>query len=158
MLGTQRSIGKPPNPESLPIGPSGLTDEGLIVNEPMTYREIDAVVEAFAQAADAKRLGFDGIELHGAHGYLIDQFFWEKTNQRNDHYGGNFIDRTRFAVEIIRACRCAVGPDFPIIFRYSQWKRRPFSAKLVETPEQLAQFLFPLVGAGVTHAHQAKIS
>ena len=153
-VGTQRSIGKLPNPETLPIGPSGLTDEGLIVNEPMTYREIDAVVEAFAQAAaDAKKLGFDGIELHGAHGYLIDQFFWEKTNQRTDHYGGNFIHRTRFAVEIIQACRRSVGPDFPIIFRYSQWKRRPFSAKLVETPEQLAQFLFPLVDAGVDIFH-----
>lgn len=153
-VGTQRGVGKPPNPESLPIGPSGLTDEGFRVNKPMTYREIDEVVEAFAQAAaDAKRLGFDGIELHGAHGYLIDQFFWEKTNQRTDHYAGNFVQRTRFAVEIIQACRRAVGPDFPIIFRYSQWKRRPFSAKLVETPEQLTQFLCPLVDAGVDMFH-----
>ncbi|MED4400031.1 NADH:flavin oxidoreductase [Metabacillus fastidiosus] len=153
-VGTQRGIGKPPNPESLPIGPSGLTAEGFKVNEPMTDREIEEVIEAFAQAAaDAKRLGFDGIELHGAHGYLIDQFFWEQTNKRTDHYGGNFITRTRFAVEIIQACRRVVGPDFPIILRYSQWKRRPFTAKLVETPEQLDQFLSPLVDAGVDIFH-----
>ncbi|WP_430124624.1 NADH:flavin oxidoreductase [Paenibacillus solani] len=153
-VGTQRGIGQLPNPESLPIGPSGLTAEGFNINEPMTEREIEGVVEAFAQsAADAKRLGFDGIELHGGHGYLIDQFFWDQTNRRTDRYGGDFIARTRFAVEIIRACRRAVGPDFPIILRYSQWKRRPFTAKLVTTPQQLAEFLSPLVDAGVDIFH-----
>lgn len=69
-----------PNPESLPIGPSGLDVFTLKKkSEPMTVEEIHSVVDAFAQAAkDAKRLGFDGIELHGAHGYLIDQFFGKK--------------------------------------------------------------------------------
>lgn len=123
------------------------------VNE-LTEAEIRDIVEAFAQAAaDAKSIGFDGIELHGAHGYLIDQFFWEKTNQRTDRYGGDIVARTRFAVEVIEACRQAVGPDYPIVLRISQWKGSDYSAKLAETPEQLGQFLAPLVEAGVDIFH-----
>src|SRR5690606_14846678 len=96
-------------------------DDKLIVHG-MTHEDIQDVVRAFAQAAkDAKAIGCDAVELHGAHGYLIDQFFWEGTNQRDDEYGGNMENRGRFAVEIIRAVREAVGPDFPIIFRFSQW-------------------------------------
>ncbi|MCP3774478.1 NADH:flavin oxidoreductase [Paenibacillus sp. MZ04-78.2] len=116
--------------------------------------EIAAIVQGFAQAAsEAKRLGFDGIELHGAHGYLIDQFFWEKTNTRTDSYGGDMVARTRFAVEIIEACRRAVGPEFPIVLRFSQWKASNYTAKLAETPELLEQFLAPLVDAGVDIFH-----
>ncbi|WP_198957550.1 NADH:flavin oxidoreductase [Paenibacillus selenitireducens] len=116
--------------------------------------EIAEIVQAFAQAAaEAKRIGFDGIELHGAHGYLIDQFFWEKTNQRTDRYGGNMLARTRFAVEVIEACRQAVGPEFPIVLRLSQWKGSDYTAKLVEMPAQLEQFLAQLVDAGVDIFH-----
>ncbi|MFI4941357.1 MAG: hypothetical protein ACHP7O_13585 [Burkholderiales bacterium] len=143
-----------PNPEAAPIGPSGLFKPGVKVAEPMTEAEITAVVAAYAQAAaDAKRLGFDGIELHGAHGYLIDQFFWEGTNQRTDQYGGDIVRRTRFAVEIIEACRRAVGAEFPIILRISQWKQQDYTARLATTPEQLAQFLAPLTAAGVDIFH-----
>ncbi|MDD4321099.1 MAG: hypothetical protein PHH31_06075 [Acidaminococcaceae bacterium] len=111
-------------------------------------------MQAFAAAAlAAKKLGFDGIEIHGAHGYLIDQFFWEKTNQRHDKYGGNMKARSQFAVEIIKACRSAVGSDFPIVFRYSQWKMGSYQAKLTNTPEELAVFLEPLVEAGVDIFH-----
>jgi 2,4-dienoyl-CoA reductase-like NADH-dependent reductase (Old Yellow Enzyme family) len=117
-------------------------------------REITAIVEAFAQAAsDAKRLGFDGIELHGAHEYLIDQFFWEKTNTRADKYGGSMTARTRFAVEVIEACRRAVGSEFPIVLRISQWKSSSYTAKLAKTPAELASFLEPLVNAGVDVFH-----
>ncbi len=116
--------------------------------------DIAAIVQAFAQAAfEAKRLGFDGIELHGAHGYLIDQFFWENTNTRTDSYGGDMLARTRFAVEVIEACRRAVGPEFPIVLRYSQWKASDYTAKLAETPALLEQFLAPLVDAGVDIFH-----
>jgi 2,4-dienoyl-CoA reductase-like NADH-dependent reductase (Old Yellow Enzyme family) len=116
--------------------------------------EIKDIVQAFAQSAlDAKRLGFDGIELHGAHGYLIDQFFWEKTNQRTDRYGGDMLARTRFAVEVIEACRQAVGPEFPIVLRLSQWKQTDYTAKLAGTPALLEQFLAPLVDAGVDIFH-----
>lgn len=153
-IGTQREIGSLPNPEALPVGPSGLTGTEVKVNEPMTEKEINTVIKAYAQAAaDAIRIGFDGIELHGAHGYLIDQFFWEKTNRRTDPYGGNLIKRTRFAVEVIEACRHAVGPDFAIVFRFSQWKIGDYTAKLARTPEELAQFLEPLVDAGVDIFH-----
>ncbi|RNB78566.1 NADH:flavin oxidoreductase [Brevibacillus panacihumi] len=120
------------------------------------YSEADiaAIVQAFAQsAAEAKRLGFDGIELHGAHGYLIDQFFWEQTNPRTDRYGGDMVKRTRFAVEVIEACRRAVGPDFPIVLRISQWKSEDYTAKLAATPAELEQFLKPLTVAGVDVFH-----
>ncbi|MDR6553464.1 NADH:flavin oxidoreductase [Paenibacillus qinlingensis] len=153
-VGMTRKNGSLPHPEALSIGPSGLTLTGEQVNEPMTQADIDQVVEAFAQAAaDAKRIGFDGIELHGAHGYLIDQFLWERTNQRTDKYGGSMLARTRFAVEVIEACRRAVGPDFPIIIRLSQWKSAEYTAKLADTPELLGQLLAPLVEAGVDIFH-----
>jgi 2,4-dienoyl-CoA reductase-like NADH-dependent reductase (Old Yellow Enzyme family) len=119
-----------------------------------TEAEIAAIVEAFAQAAyEAKRIGFDGVELHGAHGYLIDQFFWEKSNPRTDRYGGNMIARTRFAVEVIEACRRTVGPEFPIVLRFSQWKSTDYTAKLAATPALLEQFLKPLIEAGVDIFH-----
>ena len=155
-VGMARQInGENPNPAALPVGPSGIdVASGEKVTEAMTLLEIEQIVKAFGQAAnDAKRLGFDGIEIHGAHGYLIDQFFWEQTNQRQDKYGGDMLARSRFAVEIVKACREAVGPDFPIIFRYSQWKLGHYTAKLAETPEQLAAFLAPLVAAGVDIFH-----
>ena len=153
-VGTVRKVGDRPNPEAPPIGPSGLYKPGVKVAEPMTEAEIAAVIAAYAQAAaEARRLGFDGIELHGAHGYLIDQFFWEGTNQRTDRYGGDMVARTRFAVEVIQACRRAVGPDFPILLRFSQWKQQDYAARLAATPGLLGRFLAPLVDAGVDVFH-----
>ena len=155
-VGTARKTnGDNPNPEAPPIGPSGIDlMTGEKVTKPMTITEIEQIIKAFATAAaDAKRLGFDGIEIHGAHGYLIDQFFWEKTNHRQDKYGGNMRARSQFAVEIVKACRKAVGPDFPIIFRYSQWKTGSYQTKLANTPEELSIFLAPLVEAGVDIFH-----
>ncbi|QUL53472.1 NADH:flavin oxidoreductase [Paenibacillus tritici] len=117
-------------------------------------QEITELIEAFEQAAaNAKKVGFDGIELMAAHGFLIDQFFWEKTNTRTDEYGDDLVARTRFASEVIAACRRAVGPEFPIVLRISQWKYDAYTAKLVETPEQLKRFLTPLVDAGVDIFH-----
>ncbi len=153
-VGTVRRMGDRPNPEAPPIGPSGLYKPGVKVVEPMSEAEIAAVIAAYARAAaDAKRLGFDGVELHGAHGYLIDQFFWEGTNQRSDRYGGDLLARTHFAVEVIQACRRAVGADFPIVLRFSQWKQQDYGARLASTPELLAKFLAPLVDAGVDVFH-----
>jgi len=119
-----------------------------------TEADIAEIVQAFARAAsEAQRIGFDGIELHGAHGFLIDQFFWEKTNPRTDRYGGGMVARTRFAVEVIEACRRAVGPEFPIVLRFSQWKMGDYTVKLAESPELLEQLLAPLVEAGVDVFH-----
>jgi 2,4-dienoyl-CoA reductase-like NADH-dependent reductase (Old Yellow Enzyme family) len=137
-----------------PISPSGLLKPESKIGEPMTIAEIHAMVNACAEAAEnAKLVGFDGVELHGAHGYLIDQFFWDGTNKRTDEYGGNLSQRARFAVDIIRECRRRVGPDFPILLRFSQWKLQDYSAKLATTPQELAQFLEPLAAAGLDGFH-----
>ncbi|WIM38289.1 NADH:flavin oxidoreductase [Paenibacillus sp. PK4536] len=149
-MGIARPAGSLPHPEAPSLAPSGLDLDGKQVTAPMTQQEIDEVIQAFVDAAvQAQKLGFDGIQVHGAHGYLIDQFFWEKTNQRTDRYGGDFIKRAQFAVEIIQKIRAEVGPDYPIAIRLSQWKMSDYQAKLFDTPEQLGQFLDVLVEAGV---------
>jgi 2,4-dienoyl-CoA reductase-like NADH-dependent reductase (Old Yellow Enzyme family) len=153
-VGLMRRLGQGRNPEVPPVGPSGLFKPGKRVTEPMTDAEVADVISAFAKAAaDAKRLGFDGVEIHGAHGYIIDQFFWEGTNERTDPYGGDMLRRTRFAADIVRAARKAAGPDFPIILRWSQWKQQDYTARLAPDPESLEAFLSPLVDAGVDAFH-----
>ena len=153
-VGMVVSQGQQPREGIQPIGPSGFSKPGERTGQPMTQTDVDKVIQAFAQGArDAKDLGFDGVELHGAHGYLIDQFFWEATNQRSDKYGGDLVSRTRFATEIIRAVRTSVGPDFPVVLRWSQWKLQDFDAKLARTPQDLELFLQPLVDAGVDAFH-----
>jgi 2,4-dienoyl-CoA reductase-like NADH-dependent reductase (Old Yellow Enzyme family) len=152
--GIARNPAKTNSPDLPSASPSGLQAPGKKVSEPLTVKEIEDLIASFASAAaDAQRLGFDGIEIHGAHGYLIDQFFWEELNQRTDAWGGSMENRGRFAVEIIKASRAATGPDFPIVLRYSQWKQQDFAAKLADSPEQLEQFLLPLVDAGLDGFH-----
>ena len=120
----------------------------------MTQADIDAVVKAFGDAAKtAQDMGCDAIELHGAHGYLIDQFFWEGSNQRSDSYAGSIEARTHFAVEILREVRRQVGPDYPVILRFSQWKIPEFDAKLAHNPAELERFLKPLCDAGTDIFH-----
>jgi len=153
-VGAARKPGSEPNPEAPPIGPSGLDLTGEKLGEPLTERDVADLIEAYASAAgDAQRSGFDGIELHGAHGYLIDQFFWERTNRRDDRYGGDLMARTRFAAEVVKACRRRTAPDFPIVLRFSQWKLADYDAKLARTPAELGRFLAPLVDAGVDVFH-----
>lgn len=153
-IGMTRPVGAQPNPEALPIGPSGLDLNGNPVTEPMTQAEIKRVIQAYADAAaNAKRIGFDGVEIHGAHGYLIDQFLWERTNRRTDEYGGDMMKRARFAIEVVAAVRAAVGPDFPVAIRLSQWKTTHYDAKLADTPEKLEQLLTALSEAGVDIFH-----
>jgi 2,4-dienoyl-CoA reductase-like NADH-dependent reductase (Old Yellow Enzyme family) len=137
-----------------PVSPSGLLKPGVKIGDPMTEQEIDAVIEGFAQsAANAERVGFDGIEIHGAHGYIVDEFFWDATNERTDKYGGDLVARTQFAVEIIRECRRRVGPNFPIQLRFSQWKGQDYAARLFSSPRDLARFLEPLTAAGIDAFH-----
>jgi 2,4-dienoyl-CoA reductase-like NADH-dependent reductase (Old Yellow Enzyme family) len=143
-----------PDAGAPPVGPSGLTVKGEPVGQPLEEQEIVALIDAYARgAADAQRLGFDGVELHAAHGYLIDQFFWSGTNKRTDRFGGGIVERTRFASEIVQACRRATGPDFPIVLRFSQWKIPVYDARLATTPQELTAFLEPLVAAGVDMFH-----
>lgn len=153
-VGGIRREGMEPDASVPGFSPSGLYGPGKPNGKAMTKADIKDVIHAFAQAAaDAKRLGFDGVEIHGAHGYLIDQFFWEGTNQRDDEYGGSMANRQRFAIELIEAVRQAVGPDYPIMLRFSQWKMQDYDAKLAKTPEALEAFLKPLVKAGVDIFH-----
>jgi len=86
----------------------------------LDHEKIESIVESFRQAAvRTEKAGFDAIELHGAHGYLIAQFMSPFTNCRTDQYGGSFENRMRFPVAVLKAVRFAVGPDFPILFRFS---------------------------------------
>jgi 2,4-dienoyl-CoA reductase-like NADH-dependent reductase (Old Yellow Enzyme family) len=135
--------------------PSGLNIKGDKIAEPMSEADIADAIAAFGRAAgDAKRIGFDAIELHGAHGYLIDEFFWDGTNKRSDKWGGATVgERTRFAVEVLKAARAAVGPDFPIIMRLSQFKSPVYDAKVAKTPQEMEAWLHPLVAAGVDMLH-----
>ncbi|MEU5077899.1 MULTISPECIES: NADH:flavin oxidoreductase [Streptomyces] len=154
-IGMVRKPGQRPYPDAPAIGPSGLVTAGA---EPtgvtMTQKDIDDVIAAFARAAaDAERIGFDGVEIHGAHGYLLDQFLWAGTNRRTDAYGGDAVARTRFAAEVVAAVREAVSPEFPVIFRYSQWKQQDYTARLAETPGELEAVLTPLAEAGVDVFH-----
>jgi 2,4-dienoyl-CoA reductase-like NADH-dependent reductase (Old Yellow Enzyme family) len=152
--GVVRHPGTGPHPEAPSMAPSGLARHDKKVAEPMSDSDIADVIAGFAKSARyAQELGFDGVELHGAHGYLIDQFFWEGTNQRDDKYGGSLAERSNFAADIARAVRAATGPDFPILLRFSQWKQQDFAARLAHTPQQLETFLTPLMDAGIDIFH-----
>lgn len=121
----------------------------------MTLEDIqDTIAQFAASAKSAKDLGFDVLEIHGAHGYLIDQFFWEVTNTRTDEYGGKTLkERSKFAVDIVKAIRAAVGPDFTIIIRLSQWKQQDYKSRLATTPAEMEEWLLPLKEAGVDIFH-----
>lgn len=155
-VGAMRSPGGDyPNPTLPSASPSGLYKPGgKQVAEPLEAHEIRAIIDGFRRAAgDARRLGFDGVEVHGAHGYIVDQFLWDALNHRTDDYGGSDVMRTRFAVELIAAMRAEVGEGFPIILRVSQWKQQDYGARLAETPEQLAAIFRPIADAGVDIFH-----
>jgi 2,4-dienoyl-CoA reductase-like NADH-dependent reductase (Old Yellow Enzyme family) len=94
------------------------------VSHAMTKAEIDELLEAFGSCArNLQKAGFDGVEVHAGHGYLIEQFFSPLTNRREDSYGGSLDNRVRFALETIASIRDATGPDFPIAMRISADER-----------------------------------
>jgi 2,4-dienoyl-CoA reductase-like NADH-dependent reductase (Old Yellow Enzyme family) len=136
-------------------GPSGLNRPGFKNGNEMTEKDIEDTIIAYGRAAaDAKRLGFDSVEVHGAHGYLIDQFFWEGTNLRTDGYGGKTLaERSRFGVEVIKEVRRQVGEDFAVIIRLSQWKPSAYTNQMAKTPQELEQWLHPLADAGADIFH-----
>ncbi|WP_328477841.1 12-oxophytodienoate reductase [Actinoplanes sp. NBC_00393] len=122
----------------------------------MSTANIDVIVGSFAESARvAVRAGFDAVEIHGAHGYLLDEFLWPRTNRRTDRYGA---DRAAFPAEVVRAVRAELPQQMPLIVRFSQFKERDYSARIASSPTELASLLTPLVSAGadVLHASQRR--
>ena len=104
-----------------PVAPSATAEE-----RELTIPEIKTIISKFAQAAaNVQRAGFDFIEIHGAHDYLVRQFFSPATNQRDDEYGGDLARRMRFGIELVSAIRAAVGNDYPISYRLGAWEEIP---------------------------------
>lgn len=98
--------------------PSGFAFRPDVTPFAMTPEQIEGMVTDFADAAGrAADAGFDGVEIHGAHLYLISQFLSPLTNQRNDRYGGDARARATFALEVVKASRERLGSDYPILFR-----------------------------------------
>ncbi len=162
--GVMRKPGTGPYPDIPSVGPSGLWGPlGRMtsieatsipadpqIGDPMSEEQIEEAIAAFVRCAvNAVEAGFDGIALHGGHGYLLDNFLWEGTNQRDDRWGGSRAKRSEFPAEIVRRIRSAVGEDLPIFFRFSQWKQQDFRATLADNPEELREVLQPLADAGV---------
>ncbi len=153
-MGMMRRQDKSYLPEVESVGPSGLTKPGKKKGAVLTTEEIDHIIAAYASSAKAsKDLGFDGVELHGAHGYLIDQFLWDGTNERSDRFGGDMLGRATFLIEIIKAVRAAVGADYPLLLRMSQWKQQDYDVKLAPTPDDLGTLLNAISAAGVDMFH-----
>ncbi len=157
-VGSVRTAGTQPDPAVPGYGPSPVAhplneSTGELPRE-LTEADIADLLAAYGRAAaDAERLGFDGVEIHAAHGYLIDQFFWSRTNRRTDGYGGDAVARTRFAREVIEAVRARVSPRFPVCMRISQFKLGDYECKPSRSPAELDRWLAPLAGAGVDLFH-----
>ncbi|CAN5391525.1 NADH:flavin oxidoreductase [soil metagenome] len=149
--GAIRVEGKGPYPDAPTLSPSGLASGIKPNGRAATIGELDEIKAAYVAAAlVAKASGFAGVEVHGAHGFLLDQFLWAQTNKRTDIYGGaTVLERARFPLDVIRAIRAAVGPDYLISYRFSQWKEVDFDAMIMDVQTELAAFLAAFRAAGV---------
>ena len=151
-----RKLGMQPNPEVPGYTASGLVKPGKKVAHEMTIKDIKETIDAYASDAKiCQDLGFDGVEIHGAHGYLIDNFLWGGTNIREDLYGGSIGKRSQFVSDIIKAVKENVDDTFIVGLRFSQWKQHDFSAKLASTPDDLRKILIPPVEAGLDFLHSS---
>jgi 2,4-dienoyl-CoA reductase-like NADH-dependent reductase (Old Yellow Enzyme family) len=124
-----------------PRGPSALVHPAFKEQvAELTIGQIEEIVEAFAAgAARAKAAGFDGVQMHGAHGYLINQFLSPNTNQRRDDYGGSLKNRARFCYQAYQAVRQAVGPHFPVFIKLGTEDGLPGGLVLHEAIEVAAE-------------------
>lgn len=148
-----------------PIAPSAVKPLGAMLEDhggsgefavprAMTQAEIRKAVDGFAQAAlRAKKVGFDGIEVHAANGYLLDQFITKYTNLRTDEYGGSTKQRIRIVVEVLKAIRAAVGPDYTVGVRISQGKVNDFDHKWAEGEADAKIIFESLASASPTYIH-----
>ena len=144
----------PPNPEIPGFTPSGYVKPGKKVAHEMTKDEIEELIEIYTNDAKiCEELGFDGVEVHGAHGYLLDQFFWDQINLRTDEYGGTIENRSRFAKEILKESQKKTTDSFKIGIRVSQWKQQNYEAKITEDPTELNHFFRILKDAGADFIH-----
>lgn len=116
----------------------------------MTDDDMAAVIDAYRHAARAAvDVGFDGVALHGGHGYLLDSFLWADTNRRKDQWGGDAARRASFPAAVVRAVREEIGARLPVFYRFSQHKQQDYRAQLARTPAELEALLTPIVAAGV---------
>jgi 2,4-dienoyl-CoA reductase-like NADH-dependent reductase (Old Yellow Enzyme family) len=122
----------------------------------MSGGDFDTLLAAYASSARvAARAGFDALEVHAAHGYLLDEFLWPHTNRRTDRYGGSPARRAAFPAEVVRAVAAA---GLPVIVRFSQFKERDYAARIAQSPAELDVILAALAeaGAAVLHASQRR--
>jgi 2,4-dienoyl-CoA reductase-like NADH-dependent reductase (Old Yellow Enzyme family) len=162
--GVNREAGTGPHPDAESTRPSGIwglpgktgstTADALArmlpETRPLTDDEIVELIASYARSArNAVAAGFDGVEVHGAHGYLPDAFMWEVTNRRTDRWGGDARGRATFAAEVVRAIRREIGAERPLFYRFSQWKVQDYTAKTATSPAELEALLGPLADAGV---------
>ncbi len=133
------------------LSPSGLIAAERDGGRAMSRDEMDDLADAFVRAAEtALAIGADGVELHAAHGYLMDQFLWAETNVRDDGFGGAEIeDRARYPLAVAAAIRRALGSDPLLSLRFSQFKEVDYGARVFETPDELGRFGALARGAGI---------
>jgi len=103
---------------TIPMGPTAFKNSDGTVSRTMEKQDIDTVVEQFTAAAHrVQQAGFDGVQIHAAHGYLLSSFLSPYFNKRTDEYGGNAVNRARFLLEVLQAVRAAVGNNFPVLVK-----------------------------------------
>ncbi len=134
-----------------PVAPSAIAAPGCDSPREITVPEIKDVIKAFAYAAlRAKQAGFDAVEIHAAHGYLIDQFLSPASNHRTDAYGGSLENRARLLIEVINAVKEATGPDFPVWCRING---KEYGVDDGETLEDMKKVAALAAAAGVVMLH-----
>lgn len=142
--------GDMPHPEAPAVGPSGIDPiSGEKRGEEMSRGRISSVIASFATAArSACVLGFDGVEINGGSGSLVEQFLRKETNKRHDEYGGDIMRRARFACQVVQSVRKVVGRHFPVIFRFSQSGGDIWDTPLLASPAELEELLQMLCESG----------
>lgn len=143
------------DPAAGTVSPSGLFGEGLTSGRAMTAEDLVSIRDAYVRSACmAREFGASGIEIHCAHGYLLDQFLWSVTNRRTDQYGGSTLaERGRYPAKIVSAIRASLGPDFPISVRLSQFKEIDYAARIADVPQELRGLIELLRDAGTDIFH-----